>query len=204
MSTSVTLYGLEEQLVALLDTVDMVEDPEQQEAIAQEIVAAHLACVEKRDRVAHFLVHCEGQQATIDAEIKRLQALKKAYAKTQEKVEEYIVRTIQTFGADDKGKYRKLEGKTTVFSVRACPPSVNVTDEGSVPAEYKTLTITVPATAWEELIDNVDLDERCKFLGAVKKTECAIDKKGVKSAIEARKEVPGACIAGGRYSLIRK
>jgi hypothetical protein len=204
MTTAVTLYGLEEQLVALLDTVDMVEDPEQQDAIAQEIIATHMACVEKRDRVGQFLVHCEGQQATIDAEIKRLQALKKAYSKTQERVEDHIVRTIQSFGTDEKGKYRKLEGKTTVFSVRVCPPSVNVTNEGAVPAEFKTLTITVPATAWEELIDNVDLDERCKFLAAVKKTECAIDKKGVKSAIDQKKEVPGACIANGRYSLIRK
>src|ERR1700760_3432635 len=85
VSTAVTLYSLEENLVALLDTVDMVDDPQQQEAIFQEIVSAHLAAVDKRDRVGQFLAHCEGQQASITAEIQRLQKLKKAYETTQDR-----------------------------------------------------------------------------------------------------------------------
>ncbi|MCC6591627.1 MAG: siphovirus Gp157 family protein [Bryobacterales bacterium] len=200
---AVTLYDLESNLVALMDTEDIVP-AEQQAEFEAEFIEALAKTVEKRDRVGQFLVHCEGQQATIDAEIKRLQALKKAYAKTQEKIEDYIVRTIQGFGTDEKGKHRKLEGRTTVFGIRACPSSVNVTDEGAIPAEYKTLTITVPATAWEAVADSLDIDERAKFLSSVKKCEVAVDKKNVKSAIESGRDVAGAALATGRYSLVRK
>jgi phage host-nuclease inhibitor protein Gam len=204
MSTALTLYNIEEHLVALLDTAEMVETPEQQEAIFAEIQQALVTAIDKRDRVNQFMVHCESQQAAIDAEIKRLQALKKTFVKAQERMEDYVIRTIQSLGADEKGRYRKLEGKTCVFSVRACPPSVEVRDEAAIPAEYKTLTITVPATAWEELVDNVDIEERSKFLAAVKKTECAIDKRAVKSAIDGGTTVPGADLAIGRYGLQRR
>ncbi|CAB4130476.1 Siphovirus Gp157 [uncultured Caudovirales phage] len=204
MSTALTLYSLEENLVALLDTADMVEDPAQQEAILQEIVSAHLAAVEKRDRVGQFLAHCENQQAGIDTEIKRLQALKKAYVTTQERVEAYIVRTIQDIGKDDKGKFRKLEGKTTVLSIRPCPVSVEVKDEAAVPDRFKTLTITVPATAWSEFVDSADIEERAKFLVAVDRWDTAVSKKEVKAAIEAKQQVPGAILADTKYSLQRK
>jgi len=204
MTQALTLYNIEEHLVALLDTAEMVEAPEQQEAIFAEIQQALVTAIDKRDRVNQFMVHCESQQAAIDAEIKRLQALKKSFTKAQERMEDYVIRTIQSLGADEKGRYRKLEGKTCVFSVRACPPSVEVRDEAAIPAEYKTLTITVPATAWEELVDNVDLDERSKFLAAVKKTECSVDKRGIKTAIDSGAEVPGADLAIGKYALVRK
>ncbi|MFN3323393.1 MAG: siphovirus Gp157 family protein [Bryobacteraceae bacterium] len=203
-STALTLYNIEEHLVALLDTADMVEEPEQQEAIFQEIQQALVQAVEKRDRCAQFLVHCGSQQAAIDAEIKRLQALRKSYARAEERMEEYIVRTIQGIGPDEKGRYRKLEGKTCVFSVRACPPSVEVRNEGEIPAEFKTLTITVPATAWEAVADSLDIDERTKFLASVKKCEVAVDKKAIKAAIDGGTSVPGADLAIGKFSLVRK
>jgi hypothetical protein len=203
-TTALTIYNIEEHLVALLDTAEMVETPEQQEQIFAEIQQALTNAVEKRDRVNQFLVHCESQQAAIDAEIKRLQTLKKSFTKAQERMEDYVLRTIQALGADEKGRYRKLEGRTVVFSARPCPASVEVRDEAAIPAEYKTLTITVPATAWEELIDGVDIDERSKFLAAVKKTECSMDKRGIKTAIDSGAEVPGADLAIGRYALVRK
>lgn len=231
-TTAMTLYAIEEHLAALLDTADMVESPEQQEAIAVEIQQALLHAVEKRDRAGQFLVHCETQQATIDAEIKRLRALKDCYARAQERMERYIQRTIEVLGVDHKGKYRKLEGKTCVFALRACPASTDVRDESVIPSAFKTLTITVPATAWEELIDNADIDERMRFLAAVRKTECAIDRKGIKAAIEGAmaeaeadtrsrgvtdlaeiqaavdavraSAVPGASLITGKYSVVRK
>ncbi|MGE5571101.1 MAG: siphovirus Gp157 family protein [Rhodospirillales bacterium] len=204
MSTALTLYNIEEHLVALLDTAEMVETPEQQEAIFAEIQQALVSAVEKRDRVNQFIVHCESQQTAIDAEIKRLRALKDNYARAADRMQEYIVRTIQALGTDEKGRYRKLEGKTCVFGLRACPPSVEIRNEGEIPADYKTLTITVPAKVWEELTDNLDIEERSKFIGGVKKVECAIDKKAVKSAIDGGATVPGADLAIGKFSLMRK
>lgn len=203
-TTALTLYEIEDHLVALVDTAEGGVAPEQEEEIFQEIQKALTQAVEKRDRVAQFLAHCENQVGFVDAEIKRLQALKKTFVKAQERMENYVIRTIQALGTDEKGRYRKLEGRTTVFSLRACPPSVEVKNEGDIPAEYKTLTITIPATAWERFVDSVDLDERCAFLGAVKKSECAVDKKGIKTAIDSGTPVPGADVAIGKFSLARK
>jgi len=62
-------------------------------------------------------------------------------------------------GVDDKGKYRRLEGKTTTFSIRGCPPSVEITDESAIPSEYKTLVLKLPAATWEQILDvGQDLD----------------------------------------------
>ena len=61
-----------------------------------------------------------------------------------------MVETIENLGTDGKGKFRKLEGKTTTFSLRACPPSVEATDESAIPAEYKALTLKLPAVMWEQ------------------------------------------------------
>ncbi len=202
--SAVTLYALEENLVALLDTVDMVEDPAQQEAIARDIVAAHLAAVEKRDKVAQFIAHCEIQQAGIDAEIKRLQNLKQTYSKTQERVEGYVTRTILDLGKDEKGKYRKLEGKTAVFSVKSCPASVDIKDDAVVPSSLKTLALTVPAEAWQEFVDSADIDERSKFMASIKKCDIAVDKRAVKAALESGDAIPGVALVTDKYSLQRR
>ena len=232
MNTALTMYNIEEHLVALLDTADMVETPEQQEAIFGEIQQALVQAVEKRDRVSQFLVHCESQAATIDAEIRRLQGLKRGYVAAADRMESYIVRTIMAAGTDEKGKYRKLEGRTCAFSLRACPASVEIKSEESVPAEYKALTVTLPASVWEELLGGLDIDERAAFLARVKATACAIDKRAVKEAIddglrkvaaEAQQGgvtapdeiqavvdaakwtvVPGAVLVAGKYNLKRQ
>lgn len=203
-STALTLYNIEEHLVALLDTAEMVEQPEQQEAIFREIQQALVQAVEKRDGCGHFLAHCETQMVAIDAEIKRLQALKKSYDRAKQRMEEYIVRTIQALGADDRGRYRKLEGRTCVFAIRACPPAVEVRNEAEIPSLYKTLTITIPATAWEAVTDGLDVDERARVLISVKRCEVAVDKNAIKLAIAQGDSVPGAELTSGRYSLVHK
>lgn len=114
-----------------------------------------------------------------------------------------MIETIESLGTDGKGRYRKLDGKTTTFSLRACPPSVEVTDESSIPSEYKTLTLKLPAVTWEQLLDGLDVEQRLTVLGLVKTPEVSVDKRSVKAAIDGGAEVPGANLAIGRHSLRR-
>ena len=114
-----------------------------------------------------------------------------------------MIGTIENLGTDSKGKYRTLEGKTTTFSLRACPPSVDVTDESAVPSEYKTLTLKLPAVTWEQLLDGLDIEQRVAVLGQVRGPEVTIEKRSIKAAIDGGADVPGAGLASGRHSLRR-
>jgi Siphovirus Gp157 len=105
--------------------------------------------------------------------------------------------------ADSRGARRKLEGNTITFSARACPASVEIVDEAAVPAEFKTLTIRLPATTWERLLDSLDLEQRADLLGQVKRGECEVSKSGIKTAIDAGASVPGAALSTNKLSLRR-
>jgi hypothetical protein len=114
-----------------------------------------------------------------------------------------VIGTIEGLGPDSKGKYPRLEGKTTTFSLRACPPSVEVTDESAIPAEYRTLLLKLPAVTWERLLDGLEIEQRSAVLEQVSRPEVSVDKRSIKAAIDGGVDVPGAGLAVGRHSLRR-
>ena len=112
-----------------------------------------------------------------------------------------MIGTIEGLGTDSKGKYPRLEGKTTTFSLRACPQSVEVTDESAIPAEYRILLLKLPAVTWERLLDGLEIEQRSAVLEQVSRPEVSVDKRSIKAAIGI--DVPGAGLAIGRHSLRR-
>src|SRR5579862_3173055 len=115
-----TLYDLEEHLVALTESVEMVT-PDQEEGFLEDFKEALSSAGEKRDRVAHHLAHLEQQQAFAAKEISRLQKFKKEREGAQARLEAYVSYCIESQGRDKAGNYNKLEGNTTVMFLRACP-----------------------------------------------------------------------------------
>lgn len=220
MSKAITLYELEDTLVAMLNSIDMVEDPEQRAEAEQEIITLHLAAVEKRDRVAQFLSHCDNQEAFIKAEIDRLSDLKATFAKARERVEAMIVNTIQAIGQDDNGKWRKLDGRTCSFSLAKKPLSTEITSMEALPARFKDVSVKLPAEDWIAFVDELDIDQRTAFLGKLKGYDETARKSDVKKALEleaaiaAKAEaagvtaqsgaVPGATFGPLSYRLVRK
>jgi Siphovirus Gp157 len=217
-----SLFALETDLQAMLDSAELVE-PDQQAEFAADLEAALATTISKRDRTQGFLVHCESLVARAAEEIKRLQIRKAFFEAVVERVEFSVVRTIKNLGVDAKGKYRTLQGETVAFSVRRCPVSVAITDEAKVPASFKTVTITLPALSWEALLDSLEMEARAKLLGEIKRPDSAVNKPAVKEAIEAAapagwkdalKEegalpvrvdaVPGAAILPGDLNLVRR
>jgi hypothetical protein len=201
--TAAPLYVIEDQLAALIETAELVP-PEQEQEFRVEFQTALTSAIEKRDRVGQFLAHLEQQIDFAKFEIDRLRQRKVTYERTLERMESYVIQTIENLGTDDKGKYRTLEGKTTTFSVRACPASVEVTDESAVPAEYKTLTLKLPAVTWEQLLDGLDIEQRAAVLGQVRSPEVSSDKRSIKTALDGGVSVAGAGLVTGRHSLRRK
>jgi hypothetical protein len=200
--TAAPLYVLEDHLAALIETAELVS-PEQEQEFRAEFQAALTAAVEKRDRVGQFLAHLEHQIDFARFEIDRLRQRKAACERALARLESYVIETIENLGTDSKGKYRALEGKTNTFSLRACPPSVEVTDEAGIPVEYKTLTLKLPAVTWEQLLDGLDIEQRAAVLGLVKNPEFTVDKRSVKAALDGGADVPGASLITGRHTLRR-
>jgi hypothetical protein len=200
--TAAPLYVIEDQLAALIETAELVS-PEQEQEFRTEFQNALTAAVDKRDRVGQLLAHLEQQIDFARFEIDRLRQRRSVFERALERLENYVVETIENLGTDDKGKYRRLEGKTTTFSLRACPPSVEVIDESAVPVEHKTLSVKLPAVTWEQLLDGLDVELRAAVLELVKRPEVAVDKRSIKAAIDGGADVPGAGLVTGRHALRR-
>jgi hypothetical protein len=200
--TAAPLYAIEDQLAALIETAELVS-PEQEREFRTEFQTALNAAVDKRDKVGQFLTHLERQIDFARFEIDRLRQRKAASERALARLEEYVIETIEKLGTDGKGRYRTLEGKTTTFSLRGCPPSVEVADESAIPAEYKTLTLKLPAVTWEQLLDGLDIEQRAAVLAQVKSPEVGVDKRSIKAAFDGGADVPGAGLVSGRHALRR-
>ena len=199
---NLALYDLEEHLQCLLDSEETVP-PELESEYDLALREAVIQTVAKRDAVGQFMAHCESQIAFAESEIKRLQDRKAHFERTFERVEGCVIRTILSLDIDAKGKYRKLEGNTACFSVRKCPVSVEVTDESAVPAEYKSMPITLPVVEWEALLDSLDFDHRERLLSVAKRGAIAVSKTAIKAALEEG-PMAGAHLVTDKLSLVRK
>jgi hypothetical protein len=192
-----SLYALESDLGALLECAETVT-PEQEAQYRAELAEALQKTTEKRDRVAQFLAHCESQAELAKAEIKRLQDRRQFFERAAERMKSYVSWIIREMGPDEKGAWRKLEGKTATLSLRKMPDVLQVDDEASIPPKFKTLVIEVPAAAWERHI------EQCgdkSILDAVLRTEVKLDRRGLLAALKEGTDVPGADIRLGDYGL---
>ena len=157
--TAAPLYEVEEYLAALIETAELVS-PEQEEEFRLELEASLATAIDKRDRVGQFMSHLEQQVDFAKFEIERLRRRRSVYELALERIQKYVIGTIEHLGRDQRGKFRRLEGRTVTFSVRECPQSVDVSDESLVPDRYRILTLKLPAVVWGELLDSLEADRR--------------------------------------------
>lgn len=204
VTTALTLYDIEDHLMALTESLETVT-PDQEQEFLEDFKAALSGAAEKRDRVAHHLAHLEQQQEFAAKEISRLQKFKKEREAAQARLEGYVSYCIRSQGKDQKGKYKKLEGDTTVMFLRGCAASVEVTDMDALPLDYQSATVTMPASMlnavlnvlYEVFGENV-LPEVGTSLSRT------ADKRAIKAAIESGIEVPGAKLITDKTTLGRK
>ncbi len=200
----VTLFDTEEAIAAFLDTADLVT-PEDEQAFLADFETALTTATDKRDRVAGRLAQLEAQQTYAASEISRLQAFKKAKEAEQTRLEGYVAYVIDRLGRDNKGKFRKLEGRTSTMFLRTCPASVDVKDETAIPIEYRRATVTMPSNMWVDVLNALGDSFRRQVLRELGSTiTVAVDKRAVKAAIESGEDVPGAKLITDKTSLGRK
>jgi hypothetical protein len=147
--------------------------------------------------VAAFLRSCVHREDAIDRDIAKLERLKRSYSGARERLEKSIAAVIEEMGTDDRGKHASLRGETCVFSLRRKPPHVAISNESQVPDEFKTVTVTMPATLWSDITMLIDPG----VLATEVSVRYSVDKAAVKAAIEHNVDVAGADIAFGGVSL---
>jgi hypothetical protein len=189
------LYEIETDLLALVESAETVS-PEQMELYRADLQAALTKSIAKRQKVGEFLLNCASHEDACDREIQRLTALKKQYARTRERLEEFVIRTVLTIGPDEKGKLKALEGETVKLAVKGTPEAVVIDDEAIVDEEFKRVTVKMSFAAWRAICDAIP-DAICTGYAADCKQETAVDKVAVRTAIKQGREVPGAKLQGG-------
>jgi hypothetical protein len=199
---SCTLYELEDTLQAFVDTIAMAEEPATRDAILAEIGQALKKTKEKRDAVVGFLGHCEQQQKFADAEIERIQKRKALITRVRSELECYMVQVIDEFAAPDRKGIKRLAGNFSSMRIQKNPDSVSITDDQALPVAWKDVVLTMPAYAWEALLQRLDLEDRGVFDRQVKKREFKPDKRAIAGELKNGTEIPGADLKFGELRLV--
>jgi len=195
MTTSLTLYHIEEELRALVDTEPLVEGEDQRLAILDEIGQRTEQAIAKRDNLIRLLRHLEMSVDAADDEIRRVKALKESWEVAKKRIERYVVSVIERFAPEPKRGPKKLEGSLGVLSLRKNPDHIEVRDMDALPLEYQEVTVTMPASVWEALLAVMPDDDWTT------KTAYSARKAAIKAAIQAGVSVPGAELVFGKNGL---
>jgi hypothetical protein len=135
MNDLAPLWRIEDELQALLDSVDTCPDelrPELEARIARYVGAE----VEKVDRIAAALASLDAVSANAKTEIERLRARQQSAEKAAGRLEGYVLHVLR----ERDGK--PLKGRNVTFSVRHSEALI-IDDPDTVPANWKRTTVTV-------------------------------------------------------------
>jgi ribosomal 50S subunit-associated protein YjgA (DUF615 family) len=200
--TGLTLYEIEDNLAALANTFEVIEEAEAKQLILDEIGQALRRVREKRDAVVAFLQHCESQQNFADQEIERLKSRRELIARFQAEFEQYLVSLIDQFAIPDRRGVKRLEGNVSSMRIQKNPDSVVITDEKALPVAWKDVVLTMPAHLWEALLECLEKNERTVFEQKVKKFEFKPDKRALSSELKKGEQILGADLKFGEWRLV--
>jgi len=200
--TSCTLYELEDNLQALVNSIDLAEDPSARQSILDEIGQALRKTTEKRDSVVAFLRHCEMQRRFADAEIDRIQKRKASIGQLQEELESHLVCVVERYAKPDRRGVQRLEGNFSSLRIQKNPDSVLITDAAAIPLAFKQVILAMPAYIWEALLQTLGLEERKTWEACVDKLEFKPDKKAIGVELKTGTEIPSADLKFGDWRLV--
>lgn len=200
--SSCTLYELEDNLQALVNSIDLAEEPSARESILEEIGEALRKTAEKRDAVVAFLRHCEMQQRFADAEIERIQKRKASIARLEEELESHLIPVVERYAKPDRRGVQRLEGNFSSLRIQKNPDSVLITDLVALPLAFKQAVLSLPAHVWEALLQRLGLEERKTWEARIDKIEFKPDKKAIGAELKRGTEIPGADLKFGDWRLV--
>ncbi len=197
-----SLYSIEDGLLALMDSEELVS-AEQEQKFQATLTEQLRKAVSKRDAVGRFIRHCETMAEASRSEEIRLRDRRKFYERAAEKMRGYVKNILQMLGPDERGGWRRLEGNTFTFLLRDNNQSVRIVHPEAVPDRFKDVTVRVPADILHEVLSAVPDGLRKRFVESVKYTEIDIPKTPIKKAFEHGEFVDGADLVHEMALVIR-
>jgi hypothetical protein len=192
IASSLTLFQVEQSLVLLAESAEEEGlNPELEQALIRYMEGA----VEKRDRVAEFILFCEGMAALAKSEVKRLQARQKHFEATAGRVSSMVLRVLDFLGVP------KLEGRTHTLKKRKCPASVKIIEEEKISPEYKRITVTLPLPEWQALIGGIPENLQKALVASIRKQEISLDLESIKQGLNMEEKIEGADLAVNKFTL---
>jgi len=162
-----SLFDLTERLTELLDTIDMCDDPDVRLECEQEILETLTRQMGKIDAMAEFQDHLEFSIALRKKQVQLLEKSNRRANAILERIDNAILRTMDATGR------QRLEGSLYSFSLRKLPPSVEVTNQAVVPAQYIRTTVSESV---DKQVAKIDLKNGITIPGL----QLVVDRKGVK------------------------
>lgn len=211
---TMTLYAAEEYLQTMIDTADAAT-PEYEEQLKVAVQEATAAAIDKREKVARWIMwgdqRNELQRQEIQRQQKRVRTSEEAVRKVREYVAEYIVnQPLETRGG--KLAFPIMRGSTTSMYVTSGKNKIEITDHEAIEDKYKRVNVQMSLEEWESICfkisnDGPDPDQH--------RVSTFVDEKLVEkdymaglAEAEAKKQIyegiPGVSMLGGSFNLTVK
>lgn len=191
------LWQIEEHLDALLNSVDLCETEEQRLEIMNEIASQYMKRGAKADQMDGWLNRETAYVMSIDQQMDRLKKLREKRLRAVSKVEDYIASVMLANGM------KRLDGNKCRFTLKKNPPSVEITNDFSIPTEYESVTLQYDPEQWAQFINNVPVAVYDDYVRHYIK-ERKPSKSRIKKALDSGRTIPGAQYAPPKYRLERE
>lgn len=187
MSKALTLYEVEENLAAYLDTEADVPADLQAEFQAA-LSAAGTAALDKRDAVIRAFQAVDANIEAVKAEKKRLGDRQTVLENGLRRFRRYLASVLQQLPQPAKGA-RKLEGRIGTIRLRKGSESVEIVDHAKLPSAVCEVQVKLPAVTWLMLrqfleADGATVDAALATALACAPVEILPDKAKLKTYIE--------------------
>lgn len=137
-----------------LELASMIEDAggEVNDAILEELAISRDNFSHKAEGYARLILKWDSEIETASAEIKRIQALKKAKENSVARLKETLLFALQAFGQEDNKGVKRYETALFKLSTRKSQ-AVEITDEATLPDEAFVFKKEVSKTAIKKLLE---------------------------------------------------
>jgi Siphovirus Gp157 len=184
MSTGLTLYDIETDLLNLMLCREAVLDDEQYhgdeasrtealEMIDRSIKERVSAEIAKVDGIAFYLREFAARATTAKVEAKRLKDRQDMWEAREERLKEIVTQVMSMTGK------MRLEGNSNTLKLVKNPPSVEIAQPELVPSEYQKVVVRMPHSLWARVVRAIpealllEVGEHSKETAELSKSEIA-------------------------------
>ena len=126
-----SLYDLTGDYMAIMDAIDGVEDESQLDDLLGQLTAIQDAIGDTAEAYARIIRNKTAEAEALKAEADRLTARKRAAERVVDELKARLKDSMTAVGAT------KLTTSIGAWSIQTNPPSVAITDEAQIPAEWR-------------------------------------------------------------------